>query len=94
MKKSLILASVLAATSLTLAAPPQWAGQPSPFAVAKTCDINKNGQVDLQDLLLIRGAIGITPLPGDPRDANGDGVINIADARFCQLRCTKAACAV
>jgi RHS repeat-associated protein len=30
--------------------------------------------------------------PGDPRDADGNGVINSLDGRLCALRCTRARC--
>ena len=53
------------------------------------CDINNDGVVSPADLLLIRSRLN-TPAtgPGDPYDANGDGVVNVADMRYCQLRQT------
>jgi hypothetical protein len=57
------------------------------------CDIDVDGDVDSADLMLIRLANGQTPAPGDPKDANGDGKINVADARYCALRCTLPGCA-
>ena len=54
-----------------------------------TCDVNNDGKVDLADLTIIRNANGQVPTgPNDPRDANGDGKINVLDYRFCQLRLT------
>jgi hypothetical protein len=58
-----------------------------------SCDADRDGDVDSADLLLIRNANGQTATAGDPRDGNGDGVINVADGRYCALRCTRAGCA-
>jgi hypothetical protein len=51
------------------------------------CDADGNKKVENADLMLIRAAMG-KPKSGatDPRDGNGDGAINIADLRFCQLK--------
>lgn len=58
-----------------------------------SCDVDGNGSVNINDIRLIRSGIGQTPAAGDPRDANGDGVISINDARACALVCTKPQCA-
>ena len=53
------------------------------------CDVNEDGVVNGTDLQLIRNRNGQAPTgPNDPYDANGDGKINVADVRFCQLRQT------
>lgn len=57
------------------------------------CDVDKDGDVDSADINLIRAGIGQTPVAGDPRDANGDGLITINDARVCVLKCTRPNCA-
>ena len=57
------------------------------------CDVNSSGTIDITDIGLIRAAIGLTPTVGDPRDANGDGLITINDARICSQRCTNPGCA-
>lgn len=57
------------------------------------CDVDLDGDVDSADVALIRAAYGQTPAPNDPRDANGDGVISVNDARYCALRCTRTNCA-
>ena len=62
-------------------------------SVITTCDVDKDGDVDSNDIALIRAAIGQTPTANDPRDANGDGKITIADVRACTLKCTKTNCA-
>jgi len=54
-----------------------------------TCDVNNDGKVDATDLGIIRNANGQSAGTGDPRDANGDGNINVLDYRYCQLRLTK-----
>lgn len=53
------------------------------------CDVNADGKVTNADLTLIRGRNGQAPSgANDPYDANGDGAINVADVRYCQLRLT------
>ena len=53
------------------------------------CDVDDDGDVDRNDLLGIRGKFG-QPAGGANAvyDANGDGAINVADLRYCQLRLT------
>ena len=55
------------------------------------CDADADGDVDGADLLIIRNANGqLASSSTDPRDGNGDGRINVADVRYCQLRQTSA----
>ena len=55
------------------------------------CDVNGDGVVTNADLLLIRGRNGQAASgANDPYDPNHDGVINVADVRYCQLRLTPA----
>ena len=54
-----------------------------------TCDVNSDAKVSPADLLLIRGKNNtVATGPTDPYDANKDGVINVADVRFCQTKQT------
>jgi len=60
----------------------------------QVCDVDGNGVIDSRDISYILAARGL-PAAGpdpDPRDANGDGVITIDDARICTLRCTRTGC--
>lgn len=53
------------------------------------CDVDNDNDVDNTDLALIRAKNGqLASGPNDPFDANGDGRINVADVRYCQLRKT------
>jgi hypothetical protein len=52
------------------------------------CDADGDADVDPIDLQAIRLANGLLAQPGDPRDGNQDGRINVADVRYCQLRQT------
>lgn len=54
----------------------------------RACDADSDGDVDNADLRLIRNANGTVAAPGDPRDGNGDGKINVQDVRYCSLRKT------
>jgi hypothetical protein len=59
------------------------------------CDVDKDGDIDKLDLALISRARGQRALPGgDPRDANNDGMIDMADVKVCTLKCTRASCAI
>ncbi|MGE0593061.1 MAG: hypothetical protein AB7Q15_11030 [Vicinamibacterales bacterium] len=55
--------------------------------VAARCDADTDGDIDAADIAIIRAA-NRKPVsgPNDPRDGNGDGLINVADVRYCQLR--------
>jgi len=61
--------------------------------VQTKCDVNGDGKVDSTDIKAIMAGIGKPPVAGDPRDYNGDGVINIVDVRQCTLQCTNNKCA-
>ncbi|SBT05589.1 hypothetical protein ACCAA_230002 [Candidatus Accumulibacter aalborgensis] len=64
-------------------------------AWAIPCDVDRDGDIDLDDLNLIQKAIlarAKVSGPDDPRDADGNGVINSIDGRLCALRCTRAKC--
>jgi hypothetical protein len=53
------------------------------------CDINNDAKVSPADLLLIRNRLNtVSTGPTDPYDANKDGLVNVADMRYCQLRQT------
>jgi hypothetical protein len=59
---------------------------PQPPAMA--CDADGDADVDGTDLQMIRQGNGLLAQPGDVRDGNQDGRINVADVRYCQLRLT------
>ncbi len=61
--------------------------------VIAICDVDKDGDIDTIDLALISKARGQKALPGDPRDANLDGMITVADVKVCTVKCTRANCA-
>ena len=64
-------------------------------ASALVCDVDNNGDINRTDISLITAALNKPATgPTDPRDADGNGVINIIDARACTLRCTRASCAL
>jgi hypothetical protein len=56
-------------------------------------DVNHDGQVDKNDVALITAVMNTAASAGDPRDLNGDGVINILDSRIDVTLCTYAGCA-
>jgi predicted extracellular nuclease len=57
---------------------------------AMRCDANGDGVITQADLVIIRNANGQGASgPFDPRDGNGDGAINVADFRYCQLGLTR-----
>ncbi|MCE4558026.1 hypothetical protein [Pelomonas cellulosilytica] len=60
----------------------------------RTCDVDGNGSIDRLDLNAILAARN-APADGatDPRDADGNGTVDINDARLCALRCTAQNCA-
>jgi hypothetical protein len=57
--------------------------------VVTRCDVEPDGDVDMNDLNAIRARNGqLASGPNDPYDGNSDGRINVADVRYCQLRLT------
>lgn len=62
-------------------------------ASTMVCDVNGDGRIDQRDLTLISRARGKPALPGDPKDADRDGVITPADVKVCIPRCSSANCA-
>lgn len=64
--------------------------EPRPVA---SCDIDVDGDVDLNDVNLVKAGIGKPVVAGDKRDVTGDGKITINDVRACTLKCTRANCA-
>ncbi len=61
---------------------------------AVRCDIDGDRDVDRNDIGLITAARNTPAAPGDPRDNDGNGVINVNDARQCTLLCTLPRCAI
>lgn len=58
------------------------------------CDVDSDGDIDKIDTSLITRARNQPASgPDDPRDANGDGMITITDAKVCIPLCTRANCA-
>ena len=57
------------------------------------CDVNLDGQVDVDDITEIFAVIGSSVSIGSPYDPDGDGFVTIDDARLCTLRCTNTNCA-
>lgn len=66
----------------------------SSYDAPTVCDADGDGDVDFFDIRAI-GAARNQPAtgPDDMRDADGDGVITVLDARQCVLQCTNARCA-
>lgn len=58
------------------------------------CDVNRDGRVDNRDINAILAARNTRASgPEDPRDADADLTITVADARACTVRCTNPGCA-
>jgi hypothetical protein len=60
---------------------------------SQTCDVDADGKIDRYDINAILSARNKPAADGDSRDANGDHMITVDDARICTLRCTKPGCA-
>jgi hypothetical protein len=52
------------------------------------CDVDGDQDVDMVDIGLINAARNTVAAPGDPRDANNSGRIDVVDSRFCTVRRT------
>ncbi|MYE89086.1 T9SS type A sorting domain-containing protein, partial [Candidatus Poribacteria bacterium] len=58
-----------------------------------TGDVNRDGNVDTQDLILIAQQLGNRVPPNSPTDVNGDGIINTTDLLLVQQEIDAAAAA-
>ncbi len=67
----------------------------SPVYSSTVCDVDDDCNVDMNDVNQIIAARN-TPAsgPDDPRDADGDGMITVLDARTCILQCTQPRCVI
>ncbi len=62
--------------------------------VVAKCDLDGDGDIDRIDISAIT-ALRNKPASANPKaDADGNGTININDARACVLKCTLANCAI
>ena len=65
------------------------------LTLSKAGDVDGDGDVDRNDINAITAARNTNPNgPFDPRDANGDGRIDLTDVRFATTACTRPGCAV
>lgn len=63
-------------------------------AFGAQCDVDDDGFVDRVDISAIAATRGqLSTGPEDPRDADGDGVISVLDARTCVRQCSLPRCA-
>jgi hypothetical protein len=61
---------------------------------ARTCDADGDGDVDKYDIKAIAKAVGTKATgPTDPRDANHNGRVDLADVLICTFRCDRWLCA-
>jgi uncharacterized protein len=67
---------------------------PLVVSIKLVIDLDSDGDVDLNDIKIINAALNTTASPFDQRDINGDGIINLNDARALTLQCTRPRCAV
>jgi hypothetical protein len=65
-----------------------------PDCAVSVCDVDGDGDIDQTDLSRISSARGRTALPGDPRDADKNGLITPNDVKVCIPQCTRPNCAV
>lgn len=63
-------------------------------SLAGVCDVDGDNDIDQLDIDAIIASYRQHVPPGDPRDFNGDGIINSRDRRPCRQRCTLFRCAV
>jgi len=60
------------------------------YVSPNACDVDGNCRINMNDINAILAARNTRISAGDPRDADGDGMITLADARMCTLRCDDA----
>ncbi len=60
----------------------------------RACSVDSDGDIDRDDIALITAARNQPASAGDPRDVDGNGVIDVNDARACTLKCDRGSCAI
>ena len=60
----------------------------------RVCDIDRDGDIDKNDLAMISRARGQRADLNDPRDSDGDGLITPNDVKVCIPKCTRLNCAI
>lgn len=86
-------ASFLLSCVLCLLICTPWAMKEAIAQQGQQCDVDIDGDIDRDDVNAIFAARNQPALPGDPRDADANGVVDVNDARICTQRCTLAQCA-
>ncbi len=61
--------------------------------VEGTCDMDSDGDVDINDIRAMNLMRNQLVVPGSPGDKDGDGKITVLDIRQCSLICTNPRCA-
>lgn len=87
------IAPSLLSCALCLLACMPWTMRDAAAQQGQQCDVDIDGDVDRDDVDGIFAARNQSASPGDPRDADANGIINLIDARICTQRCTLAQCA-
>jgi hypothetical protein len=62
------------------------------FRAPRVCDLDNDHVVNRTDLDLIEAMSGTDVDPGDPRDTNGDGVVDAKDVALCAAQCAGPGC--
>ncbi|HSR68861.1 MAG TPA: Ig-like domain-containing protein [Acidobacteriota bacterium] len=65
----------------------------APFLWAQSADLDNDGDVDRDDILIILMALNEPAMAMDPRDLDNDGTITILDARKAVIQCDRNLCA-
>ncbi len=63
-----------------------------PLAAQVKGDLDGDTDVDVDDIAIVLDAVGVTVVPPDPRDLDGDGKITSLDAGKVALLCTRPLC--
>jgi len=59
---------------------------------APPCDCDRNGTVNVDDINVIAHSLNTFTVAGDPRDPNGDLMIDAQDVRWCTQQCAGPGC--
>ncbi len=66
----------------------------TPLPVVKRCDVDGDKDIDARDIVKILDGLFRKVGPTDPRDADGDGKVELLDAAACTVKCTRFLCKV
>lgn len=66
--------------------------EPRGLVPPAACDTDRDGRIGRPDVKAIAESVDDSALPGDSRDDDGNGTVDVLDARLCAIKCDSTEC--